>query len=410
MSTEFTGERVIPGQVDTNLWNEHMARYAFAARMARGRRVLDAGCGAGYGSAELASVALSVTALDVAAEAIGWAKEHYAAANLRWTRGSGTQLPFQAGSFDLVVAFEVIEHLNDWPKLLDEVKRVLAPGGRFLVSTPNKSFYARTRETAGPNRFHEHEFEFDEFRDALQAIFPDVSVFLEDPSEGVVFRPMNGSGCVDAAIESGDLDPQIASFYVALCALEPQAAEPAFVYIPRAANLLAEKLLHIERLEDEVAKKDRWLEESQAAHTQLLEAHKKLQTELEERNRWAADLNGKLAEARQYIDKLQQELVTQATEMAAGYEAQIADMETELRSRTDWAKRTEAELAHQTAELGRSVEALHETEATLQERTRWAQELNEKNLQLEGKIQAAQLSRWLRLGRAIGVGPELNRP
>ena len=47
--TEFTGERVIPGQVNDDLWAEHVARYAFAARFASGRRALDAGCGTGYG-------------------------------------------------------------------------------------------------------------------------------------------------------------------------------------------------------------------------------------------------------------------------------------------------------------------------------------------------------------------------
>jgi len=45
---EFTGERVIPGQVDADLLNEHLARYAFAARLSRRKQVLDAGCGAGY--------------------------------------------------------------------------------------------------------------------------------------------------------------------------------------------------------------------------------------------------------------------------------------------------------------------------------------------------------------------------
>ena len=54
---EFTGERVIPGQVNDDLWSEHVARYAFARRYAEGKRVLDAGCGAGYGSAELAQSA-----------------------------------------------------------------------------------------------------------------------------------------------------------------------------------------------------------------------------------------------------------------------------------------------------------------------------------------------------------------
>ena len=71
---EFTGERLIPGQVDADLLNEHMARYAFAMRLARGNRVLDAGCGAGYGSAELARIAKSVTGVDVACEAVEYAR------------------------------------------------------------------------------------------------------------------------------------------------------------------------------------------------------------------------------------------------------------------------------------------------------------------------------------------------
>ena len=51
MSTEFTGERVIPGLVDVDLWNEHISRYTFAARLARRKRVLDVGCGCRVGSA-----------------------------------------------------------------------------------------------------------------------------------------------------------------------------------------------------------------------------------------------------------------------------------------------------------------------------------------------------------------------
>src|SRR5437588_7051338 len=105
---EFTGERVIPGQVDVDLLNEHLARYNFAARLARGKRVLDAGCGAGYGSAELAQTAGRVTAIDIAAEAVEFARAHYAAPNLSFEQASCTALPFENGAFDLVVAFEVI--------------------------------------------------------------------------------------------------------------------------------------------------------------------------------------------------------------------------------------------------------------------------------------------------------------
>src|SRR5450755_3241426 len=77
MQFEFTGERVIPGQVDADLLNEHLARYAFAARLARGKRVLDAGCGTGYGAAELVASALLVVGADIAAEAVDFARRHY---------------------------------------------------------------------------------------------------------------------------------------------------------------------------------------------------------------------------------------------------------------------------------------------------------------------------------------------
>src|SRR5438105_12544550 len=100
---EFTGERVIPGQVDPDLMNEHRARYAFAARLARGKRVLDAGCGAGYGSAELAHAADTVIGIDSAAEALEFARANYRLPNLQFEQASCTALPHADGSFDLVV-------------------------------------------------------------------------------------------------------------------------------------------------------------------------------------------------------------------------------------------------------------------------------------------------------------------
>src|SRR3954454_2458666 len=108
---EFTGERIIPGEVDVDLLNEHLARYAFAARLARGKRVLDAGCGAGYGSAELAHAAQTVIGADVAAEAVDVAREHYRLPNLHFEQASCAALPHRDSVFDLIVAFEVIEHL-----------------------------------------------------------------------------------------------------------------------------------------------------------------------------------------------------------------------------------------------------------------------------------------------------------
>ena len=63
-----------------------------------------------------------------------------------------------------MVAFEVIEHLEDWRDFLREVRRVLAPRGQFIVSTPNKLYYTESRGATGANPFHVHEFDFEEFR------------------------------------------------------------------------------------------------------------------------------------------------------------------------------------------------------------------------------------------------------
>jgi SAM-dependent methyltransferase len=158
MSVEFTGERVIPGRVDADLLNEHLARYAFAARLARGKRVLDAGCGAGYGAAELAESALSVVGADIAAEAVAFARAHYRLPYLEFEQASCTALPHPDAAFDLVVAFEVIEHLPGWRDFLLEARRVLAPTGQFIVSTPNKLYYAESRRRAGANQFHAPEW------------------------------------------------------------------------------------------------------------------------------------------------------------------------------------------------------------------------------------------------------------
>src|SRR5436190_24106570 len=106
---EFTGERVIPGQVDADLLNEHLARYAFAARLSRRKQVLDAGCGAGYGSAELARTAAGVLGIDSSAEAIAFARAEYTAPNLRFEQADCRALPVADASIDLAVAFEVID-------------------------------------------------------------------------------------------------------------------------------------------------------------------------------------------------------------------------------------------------------------------------------------------------------------
>jgi ubiquinone/menaquinone biosynthesis C-methylase UbiE len=225
---EFTGERVIPGEVNDDLWAEHLARYAFAARFA-GRRILDLGCGTGYGTAELAANAAFAAGIDIATEAIAHARSHYPLPNIRFLVGSATAVPFAAQSFDLITAFEVIEHLSDWRSLLDEARRVIAPNGVFLVSTPNKLYYAESRAKEGPNPFHIHEFEFAEFREALAQYFPNVTVLLQNRLESFVFSPSQAVfRQTEARIDGTRGSAEEAHFFIGICSVEAKPEPRTF--------------------------------------------------------------------------------------------------------------------------------------------------------------------------------------
>lgn len=374
MPAEFTGERVTPGQVEADLWNEHWSRYLFAARLARGKRVVDAGCGTGYGAAELARTACRVVGVDHSFEAVAYARSRYALPNLSFLVGACEALPLLSASADLIVAFEVIEHLEDWPRFLEELRRVLAPNGQALVSTPNRRYYAEARAAAGPNPYHRHEFDYAEFREALAGFFPYVTIFLQNHSAAVVFSPAGPSSAAETRLEASAPDPEQAHFFLAVCACAPQTGAPTFVYVPSRANLLHERQLHIARLQAEL--------------DELGRKHVALQQELEEHNRWAQDLDRQLEEAR----------------------GVIASFEQELESKTEWALSLDRELAAKIQELAQCVEALHQTEKTLEERTNWAFDLQRQIRALEVELSRYQASRWVRLGRRLGLGPEAGKP
>ena len=418
---EFTGERLIPGEVDIDLLNEHMARYNFAARLTRGKRVLDAGCGAGYGSAELAQSAERVTGVDIAPEAVEFARAHYERPNLTFEQASCTELPFDDGSFDLVVAFEVIEHLEDWKGFLREVRRVLAPAGQLIVSTPNKLYYTESRGAQGANPFHVHEFDFDEFTRELKEVFPHVSMFLENHVEGVTFQPHEHGYTVEARVDAAEPVPNESHFFVAVCAHRPQIGNPTFIYVPRTANVLRERERHIAKLEGELATKDRWLDKAQQdlaefdrEHQKLLAMFREQKEELDRSNRWADELNAELAARGARITELQEELArdqANARTVVANYNAKIAALEQEDREKAQWAIDTETRL---TAEIQKIAEVLskrvaaHEkTEAELLERTAWAQRLDRERSELEEQLTMVRASRWIKLGRKVGLGPAL---
>lgn len=349
---EFTGERVIPGQVDTDLWAEHVSRYAFASRWAPGARVLDLGCGAGYGTAELAARARFAVGIDLSADAVVHARATYALPNISFVPASVTAVPFRAGSFDLITAFEVIEHLDDWRTLLSEARRLLHAGGIFLVSTPNKEYYTDSRGSSGPNPFHTHEFEFEEFRGVLEEFFPQSTLLLQNHLEAFAFYQHGVHSEIEGRMDGVRGTPQEAHFFLAVCSLGNMQPLPGFLFVHEGSNVLREREKHVEILQKE-------LQDAKEQFAALHRAHDELTLHLEEQNRWALRTGEDLASARR--------------------------------------------------DLATVVETLNATEATVIERTLWAQRLAAQVEDLEARLNLWRSSRWTKLGRRLNLGPDLEQ-
>ena len=135
-------ERFVPEVTQGLVEAEHLARYRWAAQLARGRRVLDAGCGTAYGSGVFATGgALEVIGVDVAEDVLDSVRPRVAG-TVRLDVADVCRLPYDDGAFDLIVCFNVLEHLDDPRRALDGLVRALAVDGVLLVSTPNRSVHA----------------------------------------------------------------------------------------------------------------------------------------------------------------------------------------------------------------------------------------------------------------------------
>jgi SAM-dependent methyltransferase len=171
--TDPIPERFVPGTIRSGLVAaEHLARYWWASQFAEGRRVLDAGCGMGYGSAILAEAgATRVTGVDISAPAIEAARA--TARGAEFEVGDIASLPLGDDSVDLVVCLETIEHVEEPERALDELARVLAPDGLLLLSSPNRDVYPPG------NPHHRREFTPSELRDELRRRFREVELLRQ---------------------------------------------------------------------------------------------------------------------------------------------------------------------------------------------------------------------------------------
>jgi rhamnosyltransferase len=300
---EFMHERYVPGTWSKLAEYEHMPRYAFARELARGKRVLDFGCGTGYGAALLAEVADSVAGVDIDGAALAWARREHRNPRLSFQRRDDLGRGLPPGSFDVITCFEMIEHVDEPTQieLIRNFARLLTPGGQLIISTPNPVVTA----TYGENPYHLREMNESEFRGLLGSNFRQVAVLQQRLRPSVAFSDDSASSAAQVTVgEGGASHPVPPLAFVAVCSQQRLKDIPAFSYFDQgydfgAAMLAADQALHQEQFA-------RFQTQERLQSEQQHRAG--LETVVQNQQQQIGQMNLSLAEFRTLTGRLEQEL------------------------------------------------------------------------------------------------------
>jgi SAM-dependent methyltransferase/glycosyltransferase involved in cell wall biosynthesis/archaellum component FlaC len=324
-----TGERLLPWELQhPQNHYEHLQRYYFAAQFAAGCKVLDLGSGEGYGADILAVAAKEVVGVDISPEVVEWANQRYRRTNLSYLCGSAADIPIQGESMlDLVVCFEMIEHIADQQALLREAKRLLKPEGLLIVSTPNKSVYSDEPQYQNP--FHMRELYIPDFRRLIESFFPYASYMGQRVHSAAAMWPLDESATKTCEIV---VERRKDTF------VPVEAGEKSPMYVVAVAS---QKPLPVE-----VQKKNSsYFFLLDVSDTLVKELYKDAQRNLEAQrssfeNRWV-EAQSQFVEARSQFDGQWRE----AKKQEEALRAQIADRDVEIRNAGDRANQLEAQVS-----------------------------------------------------------------
>jgi SAM-dependent methyltransferase len=282
---EWTGERFLPWLEQPTIAYEHLHRYAYAAGFVRGKRVLDMASGEGYGSKMLSETASFVVGIDIDDNAVRHASDTYTSSKLQFLTGSIAAVPIENDhSFDVIVCFEAIEHIENQDELLKEVKRLLKADGIFIVSTPNKALYHEEEREENP--FHVKELNFDEFHALLDAHFSSVQFLGQRVHSGSTMWPIGttrSTGFEEFVIDRGEneyrfieREKRIPLYFIGVASDSPLSApQPSSVLIDHSDGLLREGKKAVAWREEKISTLEtglKWRQEQLEAREEQLHA------------------------------------------------------------------------------------------------------------------------------------------
>ena len=208
-------EQVADGSV---LSAHHLHRYEIAAKLCGGRRVVDLGCGVGYGTALIArGGASAVEGVDIDAETIEQARGRYGGAGVEFTVGDAVDRlrRLDPEGVDVVVAFEALEHLPRLEAALDRLAELAAQGVAMILSVPNSRAFGER------NEFHLTDFGYDEAKEAF-ARFEGATTLYQHMAEGSVVHATDGSTRAEVLGLEG-ADPEYANTFILVAGFPAEA-------------------------------------------------------------------------------------------------------------------------------------------------------------------------------------------
>ncbi len=216
MTLTFTGERFLPECAGEMIY-EHWHRYLIVRNYVAGKRVLDVASGEGYGSHLLSKHATGVVGADISPDAVAHASMRYVHEHLRYVAADCTQIPEPDASFDVIVSFETIEHMNEHEAFMLEVDRLLAPGGIFIISSPNRPEYSD--KTGYKNEFHVKELDRAELKKLLDPHFPAQAWFAQRAAFHSMVWPLETAATSATALTAeGDAAYPEPLYFLVFCA------------------------------------------------------------------------------------------------------------------------------------------------------------------------------------------------
>jgi len=226
---------------------QHLAVYEYAQQFVSGKNVLDVGCGEGYGSSLLAERASRVLGMDYSQEAIERARQNHASANNEFICSDIADFYAKEMRFDVVCAFQFIEHLKNPKPFLAKVESLLGKGGALLLSTPNR------RASIVQHPYHFREYTREELEEELSQYFAKTDIYGLQFSQKVYQFRQKRKGSSERLLR---LDP------LGLHRLLPRSVRQK-VFDCIAAVLSRKIYKQDQGLLDEITSKDYWVSEKE---------------------------------------------------------------------------------------------------------------------------------------------------